>query len=83
MDQAMRVKRWILVLLTIGVILLCGCVAVLTCLEVLIPGLEEITVDSEQGCIDSAGTASTPMCCKGAGGFSSTCIIGDCGCAPE
>ncbi|MGC9310308.1 MAG: hypothetical protein ACP5E4_01135 [Candidatus Aenigmatarchaeota archaeon] len=34
-------------------------------------------------CINSGGVVTTSLCCKSAGAFPNTCVIGACGCSPE
>jgi len=41
------------------------------------------TSETEQSCINSGGTVGTSLCCKSAGDFPDTCLVGACGCSPE
>jgi len=34
-------------------------------------------------CINAGGEVKTALCCKSAGDFPDTCLVGACGCSPE
>ncbi len=38
---------------------------------------------NEAACVNSGGVVSSSLCCKAAGDFPNTCLVGACGCAPS
>ncbi|MFA5747115.1 MAG: hypothetical protein WC926_03490 [Candidatus Paceibacterota bacterium] len=38
---------------------------------------------ASQACLASGGRVSTSLCCKSAGDFPNSCLIGACGCSPD
>jgi len=45
--------------------------------------IQEQKPEKENSCTASGGTVTTGICCKSAGSFPDTCLIGACGCSAE